>query len=220
VGLGLANKISQAAMYKSLLSLIILFTLLQSANVSAQTATPDNFFVFVGERISLTPIAPKPGEIQFDRGWTAVYKIDTSIYGNYTNATIQFETYIHLGDSPAFSMCKNVLLYLSKYNGKWYQEKYMYNAVYRTKDGRWAGVGRSEDYGHSFNKNTSIQPEAIEFHDSVYFDLNDYSGYQLAQFDRAYYTIRDNRAYPKRGNYIEELFALKKSGVLKARGLF
>lgn len=218
--MGLANKNFQAAMHKSLLSLIILFTLLQSTNVRAQTATPDNFFVFVGERISLTPIAPKPGEIQFDRGWTAVYKIDTSIYGNYANDTIQFETYIHLGDSPAFSMYKNVLLYLSRYGGKWYQEKYMYDAVYRTKDGRWAGVGRSDDYGHTFNNRTTIKPEPIEFHDSVYFDLGNYSDFEKEQFTRTYFTVRNSRAYPIRGNYIEELFALKKSGVLKSRRLF
>jgi hypothetical protein len=200
---------------------VLLFLLLSGfQSATAQTATPDNFFVFVGERISMDPIKPKAGEIPRDRGYTAKYKVDTSIYGNYANDTIEFEVYIHLGDSPAFSSYQHVLLYLTQENGKWYHEKYQFNAVYRTKNGRWAGTGRSDDYDHTFNAQTTLKPENIVFGDSVWIDMTGMDAFSRSHFENDYYLIESKRAYPVAGNYVEDLFALKKTGVLKARGLF
>jgi hypothetical protein len=185
-----------------------------------QTATQDNFFVFVGEKISVDTLAPKQGEIPFDRGFIAKYKVIKTLYGNYKKDTIEFEAYIHTGNTPAFSGYKTVLLYLSSYQGKWYQQKYMYDAVYPTKDGKWAGVGKSFDYEHEDNQKTKIKPQPIAFSDSVWFDLKIYTQKEKKWFDSKYYIVKDDKAYPIMGNYIEELFALKKNGYLKARGLF
>lgn len=160
--------------------------------IHCQVATPESFMVFVGEKISFEPILPKDGEIPFDRGFKAKYKILKKLYGNYSADTIVFESYIHKGNVPGFSECKNPLLYLSKENGKWYQEKYQYDEVFPTKNGRWAGIGKSQEYGHSNNKDVKIAPENILFSDG-----------QLST-----------------GNYAEDLFYLRKNGVLKARGLF
>ena len=166
--------------------------LLSSATIHGQVATLDNFLVFVGEKISLEPILPKKGEVSFDRGFKAKYKILTKIYGNYITDTIVFESYIHKGSVPGFSECKTPLLYLSKEDGKWYQEKYQYDEVFPTKNGRWAGVGKSWEYGHANNKDVKIATEDILFNDI---------GWSI-------------------GNYAEDLFYLRKHGVLKARGLF
>lgn len=172
---------------------ILLSTLFLSfKTIHGQSATPDNFIVFVGEKISFEPIIPKDGEIPFDKGFRAKYKILKKFYGNYSADTIVFESYIHKGKIPGFSECKNPLLYLSKEDGKWYQEKYQYDEVFPTKNGRWAGIGKSWEYYHSNNKDIKIEPENILFN--------------------------DNKS--STGNYAEDLFYLRKHGVLAARGLF
>lgn len=203
---------------RAVILFVVLFTGIQTMH--AQLATPDNFFVFVGEKISLVLVPPDSGEIPFDTHFKAKYKVDTSIYGNYARDTIEFDVYIHLGREPEFSKYDHVLLYLSSYNGKWYHQKYQFDAVYKTKNGRWAGIGTSDDYGHVDNKHTNLKPEKIEFQDSLRFDLSLYAGYARQQFDLPCYKTVGNYAYPVEGNYIEELFMLKRTGVLKARGLF
>ncbi len=162
------------------------------ATIHGQVATPDNFFVFVGEKISLDSIPVVEGEIPFDKGFKAKYKILKKLYGNFSADTIVFESYIHKGKVPGFSEYKTPLLYLSKEDNKWYQEKYMYDEVFPTKNDRWAGVGKSWEYGHSNNKDVKIAPENI-----LFIDIGE-----------------------SIGNYAEDLFYLRKNGVLKARGLF
>ena len=161
-------------------------------DIQGQVATPETFIVFVGEQISFEPILPKEGQISFDKGFRAKYKILKKYYGNYSSDTIVFESYTHKESVPGFSKCKNPLLYLSKHDGKWYQEKYQYDEVFPTKDGRWAGVGKSLEYGHSNNKDIKTEPENILFNDGT----------------------------TSIGNYAEDLFYLRRHGVLAARGLF
>ena len=175
------------------MTVFLMVTLLSSfTTINGQVATPDNFLVFVGEKISFEPIPPKDGEIPFDRGFKSKYKILVKLYGSYSAETIVFESYIHKGNIPGFSECKNPLLYLTKVDGKWYQEKYQYDEVFPTKNGRWAGVGKSWEYAHSNNKGIKISPEDILFNDIGCSS----------------------------GNYVEDLFYLRRNGVLKARGLF
>jgi hypothetical protein len=160
--------------------------------IHGQAATPETFIVFVGEKISFEPIPQKDGEIHFDKGFRATYKILKKLYGSYSADTIVFESYTHKEPFPGFSKCKNPLLYLSKDDGKWYQEKYQYDEVFPTKNGRWAGVGKSWEYGHSNNKDVKTEPENILFNDGT----------------------------TSIGNYAEDLFYLRRHGVLAARGLF
>ena len=171
---------------------IISIFFLLITTIHGQVATPDNFFVFVGEKISLDPILVKEGETSLDKGFKAKYKVLKKLYGNFSADTVVFESYIHKGKIPGFSECKNPLLYLSKEDGKWYQEKYQYDEVFPTKNGKWAGLGKSWEYGHSNNKDVKIVPENISFREG-------------------------NSAI---GNYAEDLFYLRRNGVLAARGLF
>jgi hypothetical protein len=96
----------------------------------------NKLFVFVGEKINISHIPYTPGA--FDSGVKAKYLILQRVYGYYDKDTIEFEAYDHYGRF-AFADYKNVLLYVSEYEGKLYQEKYMYNPVFKTKDERWAG---------------------------------------------------------------------------------
>jgi hypothetical protein len=160
--------------------------------IYSQPATPSTFIVFVGEKISFEAIQPKDGEIRFDKGFKAKYRILKKLYGNYSADTIEFESYTHKENVPGFAQCRNPLLYLSIEDGKWYQEKYQYDEVFPTKNGRWAGVGKSWEYGHSNNKDIKLEPENILFVDGK----------------------------TALGNYAEDLFYLRRKGVLGARGLF
>jgi len=182
----------------------------------------DSLLVFVGEKINVTEL---PGfhnnGFIYDYAFKAKYKVIQIINGQYGLDTIEFEVYDHNGHPP-FAEYTNVLLYLIKgNNGKWYHEKYMYSDVYRTMNGRWAGSYAFADYNHEFNKTTSIKPQKISFTEKVSYDLKGMSKETIEKwFPKPYYKIKDQRAYIKKGNYINELFLLKKNGFLKARGYF
>jgi hypothetical protein len=180
----------------------------------------NTLFAFVGEKIDVQPLPVAPGSM--DGGFRAKYKILLPVYGSYSGETIEFTAYDHYG-WPAFASFKNVLLFVSEYQGKYYHEKYQYFDVYKTKDGRWASPYKSEDYGHPFNKNTTIKPEVIEFAESVKYPLHfkrqDGSEYTVSYL-APYYVTKGDSAIAIYGNYVEDLFALKKTGVLAARGLF
>lgn len=72
-------------------------------------------FVFVGEKIDVTPIPYKPGD--FNNGVKAKCKILQTIYGNYNKDIIEFEAYDHYS-TPKCVEYKTVLLFVSKYEGR------------------------------------------------------------------------------------------------------
>jgi hypothetical protein len=99
----------------------------------------------------------------------------------------------------------------------------MYNDVYKTKEGRWAGTYTSDDYEHAYNKHTNIKPVKIDFAEKVSFQTItvDEEGQQLVfSYPKPYFKTIGDAAYAVYGNYVEDLFTLKKEGVLTARGMF
>jgi len=183
----------------------------------------NTLFVFVGEKIFVNSFKPEltEGEILMDAAYKAKYKIIQKIYGEHKNDTIEFEAYDHNGN-PGFANYFNVLLYLSKgKDGKWYHEKYMFNDVYLTKDNKWAGPYEVSDYSHPNNRNTNIKPITLTLKEKVSYNIKGRSLKMLKiWYPSPYYKIKGDSAYLIMGNYIEELFLLKKNGYLKARGLF
>jgi hypothetical protein len=204
------------------LAALTVFLLLSYSLFGQQDKRP--FLVFVGEKISVDTFTPA-GKNQmdlFDNSFIAKYRILQKVYGEYSSDTIEFEVYDHLHAPPPFSTYKTVLLYASRgSNGTWYHEKYMYSDVYKTLDGRWAGPYEWNDYQHEYNKNTSIRPEKIAFPDSISFNVSRIRGKLRREwYPKKYFRFEGDRAYPVMGNYVEELFALKRNGFLKARGIF
>ena len=201
---------------------LVVLMLLIPAIVTGQESN-NNLFVFVGEKIGVKPFSPTlpKGTILMDKAFKAKYKVIKEVYGHFEHDTIEFEAYDHYG-SPAFADYKHVLLYVSQAEeGKWYHQKYMYSDVYQTKDGRWAGPYQVNDYNHEYNKDTAIKPEKLPFNEKVWYDVKGQPRENLfTRFPKPYYKIKGDKAYVVMGNYIEELFQLKKTGVLKARGLF
>jgi hypothetical protein len=177
-------------------------------------------FAFVGEKISVDPLPSKQGS--FNNGFKAKYLIRKKVYGNFSQDTIEFVAYDHYG-IPAFSQFKNVLLYVSADSGTYYHQKYMYNDVYKTIDGRWAGTYASDDYQHAYNKHTKIKPVKIKFAEKVSFPIKtvDEEGRQMEfSYPKPYFTTVSDSAFAVYGNYVEDLVTLKKEGVLTARELF
>ena len=74
----------------------------------------NRLFVFVGKKIAIQNEPYVRGSL--DNGFTAKYKVLQRVYGNYEKDTIEFTAYDHYG-IPAFSKYKNVLLFVSEYEG-------------------------------------------------------------------------------------------------------
>ena len=187
-------------------------------NYGAQDNNP--LFVFVGEKISEKPVQRKFGDM--DNGIVAKYAILNKVFGEFPFDTIEFVAYDHFG-AFSFINYKNVLLYVSADSGQYYQQKYMYNDVYKTKNGRWAGPYSSEDYEHEYNKKTKVKPVRIEFVEDVSYPIERIDGEgNILTFSppKPYFIIKGERAIPVYGNYVEDLFILKRDGFLTAREIF
>ncbi|MDP1931634.1 MAG: hypothetical protein Q8L60_09275 [Gammaproteobacteria bacterium] len=213
-------------MYKSLffwLGIVLLSPACSDSTTSEQNIDPpkaDEYLVFIGQKVSLEYVPPLGDELRFDSEYLANYRILELFLGNYVGSEIEFTVYDHYGEPP-FSSFEHVLLYLEKYGDAYYHSKYQFSPVYKSRDGRWAGTYAASDYNHSYNVDTDIQPEEIDFLEPVTFDIS-----QLAEDERKkwypepYFQIEDDTAIAVYGNYVEELFLLKQSGVLKARDDF
>jgi len=180
----------------------------------------NTLFVFVGEKMQVQPLPDEKGSM--DNGFRAKYKILVPVYGSYSGEKIDFTAFDHYG-WPAFASFKNVLLFVSEYRGEYYHEKYQFFDVYKTRNGRWASPYKADDYNHLYNKNTTIKPAIIDFVETVKYPLH-FKGQggteYTVSYPTPYYMTKGDSAIAIYGNYIEDLFALKKSGVLSARGLF
>jgi hypothetical protein len=187
-------------------------------NYGAQDSNP--LFAFVGEKIWIKPLPNRKGSM--DNSFKAKYAILKKIYGDFSADTIEFVAYDHYG-TPPFSKFKNVLLYLSANRGTYYHQKYMYNDVYKTKNGRWAGTYAGDDYEHEYNKNTKIKPTRIDFAETVFYPVTvvDEEGKKLTfSYAEPYFKTVGDSAIAVYGNYVEDLFILKRDGYLTAREIF
>ncbi len=199
--------------------LSFLIALLLSASVFSKQNN-SKYFVFIGEKVSFEHVQPKEGERAFDSQYLSTYKIIAPVLGEYDGNEIVFTAFDHYG-KPTFLEYEHVLLYLVLQDGRYYHSKYQYTPLYKTVDDRWAGSYSTYDYTHSYNENTKIKPEKIDFLNPVIIDISDYENADLQLwFPTPYYQIKGNTAIAVYGNYVEQLFTLKQSGVLKARGDF
>jgi hypothetical protein len=180
----------------------------------------NKLFVFVGEKISVEQMRNSPGA--FDNGFIAKYLIIKKVFGQFSQDTIEFTAYDHYG-IPAFSKFKNVLLFVSADSGFYYQQKYMYNDVYITKDRKWAGTYAEEDYGHEYNKKTKVKPVIIDFAMEVSYPtkvMKPDSEVVTFNYPKPYFKTIGDKAIAVYGNYVDELFILKRDGYLTAREIF
>ncbi len=181
---------------------------------------PSKVYAFVGEKVEVVEfkLQLKEGELPFDQAFKAKYKIIQNVYGDYQGEFIEFEAYDHYG-YPPFARFKNVLLFVSEYKGKLYHEKYQYFDVYQTKDGRWAGCGDPYQFEDVHRK--PVKTFNLEFETPMTYDLSRFNAKQIKEFyPKTYFKVEGKKATCLKGAYIDELFLVKKNGVLKARGVF
>lgn len=224
------NNLSERYHFLMSLSVILIFligcksnTEVPPALITKDTTNPreraNTLFVFVGERLNVEEVPWEKG--MMDTKIKARYKVLESVYGECQDEVIDFVAYDHYG-IPPFIKYKHVLMYLSRNESGWYMEKYMYDPLFRTKDGRWAGP-YSDDYDHPNNKGTTIQPEKTSFEEKVGFSVkfvDENKKECILSFPSPYFNQVGDSAFAVYGNYVIDLFRLKKEGVLKARELF
>ena len=180
----------------------------------------NRLFVFVGHKISVDPLPYKQGSM--DVGFKAKFLVVEKVFGNFSHDTIEFAAYDHYG-TPLFANFNDVLLFVSADSGTYYHQKYQYNDVYKTKDGHWAGPYPYVDYEHELNKTTKIKPTKIDFAQPVYYQLTKITeqGDTLRRsLPKPYFKTVGDSALAVYGNYVNELFILKRDGVLTAREIF
>lgn len=157
--------------------------------------------------------------VSWDNRYEAKYTLIKNVYGELKTDTIDFIIYDHYG-APPFSKYKHVLLFLSEHCGKLYHEKYQYFDVYPTVDGRWARPG--DPYELEFDKkklSRTVKAKKIAFQPSVVFIPADFRSYREDRtFQEPYFRLEDDLVFPVMGAYAEDLFEIKKQGVLKIRG--
>jgi hypothetical protein len=104
--------------------------------------TDVNLIAFVGRKIEARSVEPKPkkGEILLDAEYRLRYEVLQVVFGRYPKKQITFASYVHVGE-PEWKKHEVGLVYVSKYQGRFVQQKYLFQALYPTADGRWAGCG-------------------------------------------------------------------------------
>jgi hypothetical protein len=199
---------------------IFVFALFLGFGLACADESNSKYFAFVGEKITVEPVVPSPGEVKFDQQFSAKYHVLEKVYGNYDGEVIEFTVFDHHG-FPSFAKYDHALIYIEVHDGKYYHAKYMYSPLFETVDGEWAGPYDDEDYNHENNSGTNIKPEIILFRKPVTFDISQVSPKYVKDFyPKPYYRIWGSRAIAVYGNYVTELFLLKQHGVLRARGDF
>lgn len=176
-----------------------------------------DLYVFVGEKIDVTEVVPPNGEIWFDSAFDAKYRILETVSGEFDGDVIEFRAFDHYG-FPPFATQKNALLFVSKYKGKLYHEKYQYYHVYQTIDGRWAACG--DPYlGMDYHRKPFLAKDLV-FPKPVVFERHNLNNEQFKSiYFEPFFETNGRNAVCKMGAYVNELFQIKRDGILKARGI-
>lgn len=207
-------------------SMTTLFLLATLFGLACGEDVSSDLIAFVGQRIEVKSVAntPPPSEpgtivIVLDQKFEARYKVLTVLFGTYDQGEIEFTAYDHYG-RPAFEKYDTVMLYVSRHDGRLFHQKYQFHDVYRTADGRWAGCG--DPYQREpVIRQGAVRATSIDFRPKVTFDVSGLTQDEVrARYPSQYFTRSGDVVTCVAGAYAEQLFEVKRQGVLKARGLF
>ena len=180
-----------------------------------------NLIVFVGKKLDVQPFTPElpPGSISMDYAFRARYRVLDVVCGDVPTPEVEFEAYDHYG-TPAFSQFETVLLFLLRADGRLFHEKYQYSDVYETADGSWAGCGDPYKLEPDMHRG-AIRPRPVTFKRLVTFSIRELSEQDIRKWYPAdLFQRQDSVVVCRAGASLSDLFAVKRAGVLKARGLF
>lgn len=179
---------------------------------TCEQKTPSNYYIFVGEKVDIKgeEIPYYCNTIIMDSKFKATYKVLKNIYGKLPQKVVTFYAFDHYG-TPNFSKYKNVLLFVGEYCGEFYNTKYQYFDVYKTKNGKWATTGDPYKY-NQYIKDKTIKAKTINFDKNVYFDISNFSKERIEkEYPEEYYRIIGNKAIPIKGIYINEMIKVKEN---------
>jgi len=178
-----------------------------------------NLIAFIGRRIEVRYVEPKPDEIPFNAEFHVRAEVLQVVFGSYSKKEITFSSYVHMGPAP-FEKNEFGLVYVSEREGRLVQQKYLFQAMYPTADGRWAGCGDPYAAMADMHRH-GVKPEAVAFRPPVVFDTARLSKPEVErEYPKAFFRHRGGKAICVMGNYPAELFRVMKEGYLTARGVF
>ena len=179
--------------------------------------------VIVGEKISIREEDQPPDSsltLRYAK-FTAHYRILEKVCGDYRQDTISFTAFDHYG-FPSFGNYQHALLYLNVTKEGIFHEIYLFSPLYRTKDNRWASPYSMPDHNRG-HKRITVKPEKIDFAKEVSFNIDGFTRTKTQKwYPEPYYRIDkvNKKAIAVMGNYVPELFQLKKETVLNSRGIY
>lgn len=190
------------------------------AGATADRAGSDvNLIAFVGKRIRVRHVErkAKPNVWILDDEYLLRYQVLEVVFGTYTKKQIEFSSYIHIG-TPAWEKSEYSLIYVSQRDGRFVQQKYLYQPVYPTSDGRWAGCG---DPYASGMPGSGVSPEPITFKPPVVFQVGKIQDFQVQhEYPAPMFRREGETVICLMGSYPDALFRVMKEGYLTARGVF
>ena len=203
--------------------------LLLTAAISASCASADNtsgrsvgasepnLIAFVGRRLRVQYVEPK-GDVMFDAEYRVRAEVLEMVFGKFGEKQIEFSSYVHVGE-PAFGKDEFGLVYVSKHDGRFVQQKYLFQPVHRTRDGRWASCGDPYAWIADVHRH-GVEAEPIMFDPSLTFDMQKGAREQgFPSFQAPFFRIDKNVAVCVMGNYPRELLRVMAEGYLRARGV-
>ncbi len=209
---------------------VLVLGLFPASATSAQLpATPGcgdapgvGLIVFVGRRVEVRPAGAAVPPLQhflLDQRFQATYDVLEVLCGGYTAPRIAFDVYDHYG-TPAFAAFETVLLYVSRQEGRLVHEKYLYDPVYQTADGGWAGCG--DPYAlETWAPSEVVHAVPTQFKDDVSFSIRGLTDEEISQrYPPQYFARHGDRVTCVAGARVADLFTVKRLGPLTARGVF
>jgi hypothetical protein len=178
-----------------------------------------NLVVFIGRRISVQAVEPKKDEIQFDREFRVRVEVLDMVYGKYGPKEMEFSSFVHVGP-PAFANEEFGLVYVSREEERFIQQKYLFQPVFRTSDGRWAGCGDPYDGLPEMHRH-GVKALPISFNPPVTFSISKERGrHSPSYFQAPFFKVEGDVATCLMGNYPAELYKVMAEGYLMYRGVF
>ncbi|MBK6825868.1 MAG: hypothetical protein IPG86_02855 [Chitinophagaceae bacterium] len=196
-----------------------------SFNLAGQNNN-DSLFVFVGQKVWCKPIKnyikSDSNSIVIHPNYKVKYKVIQNVYGTLKRKTIKFNVNDHYG-APAFSKTSYALLFVYQQNGKLHHVSNQYFDVNKTTTGRWASCGNP--FRFEANKDsikTSINVVKLDFAQPVTYKIDPSKDITTINyhFPEPYFKVEGHVATGLMGCYVEDLFIVKKEGILKELGYF
>jgi len=186
---------------------------------------PTKLYVFIGKKIKIWESPSSYCNVgSLSSRVLSKYLVVKNVYGDFKKDTIQFTTYpphsapIRQNYTPfksGFSEYDRCLMYVLEYKDELLQTRYVFDDVYMTKEGKWATPLKPKGLYNTISPEI-FRPEKINFITPIEFEYEDIFFKQVKEnFPEVYTKISDGKISVDYGYYVEDLFEIRKAGVLK-----